>query len=438
MSNPVLEAGDKLARARSRAEAIIETTKRERRGFNGNERTELDGCEREMRAAQGDIERLALQGERSVGPSGRIGLTDNEVERFSLCKAILNSAEGRFAGTFEDEVSRATAKRLGKSPKGFMIPEDITRRETRTTGGATQLVGTTGLGGYLVATDMRGDSLIDLLRNRLVCEALGATTMTGLVGNVAIPTITGDPTVTWVAEDTDATLSHFSVGQLTLTPHDLAAAVAISRKLLLQSSVDCEQFVRRELASVLAVEIDRAALCGTGTLEPFGILHTTGVNTQAMSSSTNANSYPTWATLLGFIGEVAADNADVASMGWAINPAAWAYMAGAVKVTTAQGGFLLDGWPAAGGLPGATIAGFRALISNQVPANLSVKAASASAIIFGAWSNLILAYWSGCDIIVDPYSQSLSGTVRVVAHQDVDFGIRHPQGFCVSTDVKTS
>jgi len=36
--------------------------------------------------------------------------------------------------------------------------------------------------------------------------------------------------------------------------------------------------------------------------------------------------------------------------------------------------------------------------------------------------------------MVDPYSNSTSGTVRVVAMQDVDIAVRHPESFSRGAD----
>ncbi len=116
-------------------------------------------------------------------------------------------------------------------------------------------------------------------------QALGATIMPGSSGNFTIPTVTGDAASYWVAEDTDITMSNFSVGQLTLTPHTVGAATALSRRFLLQSVTSAETFVRRELASILALAIDKAALGGTGTGEPFGVAHVTGVTAIPMCFS---------------------------------------------------------------------------------------------------------------------------------------------------------
>ena len=48
----------------------------------------------------------------------------------------------------------------------------------------------------------------------------------------------------------------------------------------------------------------------------------------------------------------------------------------------------------------------------------------------GYFSDILIGFWSGLDIMVDPYTGSASGTVRVVAMQDYDVAIRHPESIC--------
>ena len=75
--------------------------------------------------------------------------------------------------------------------------------------------------------------------------------------------------------------------------------------------------------------------------------------------------------------------------------------------------------------PGGTVNGYNAAVSNQV---------ASGDVFFAVWSQLIMGMWSGLDLTVDPYTHSTSGTVRVVALQDVDFAVRHPEGFCRGAD----
>jgi hypothetical protein len=69
--------------------------------------------------------------------------------------------------------------------------------------------------------------------------------------------------------------------------------------------------------------------------------------------------------------------------------------------------------------------GYPAYATKQVPSDK---------VIFANWNDLIVADWAGIDIVVDPYSLSLNGQVRVVVTILTDVGVRHPVSFCVSTD----
>ena len=53
-----------------------------------------------------------------------------------------------------------------------------------------------------------------------------------------------------------------------------------------------------------------------------------------------------------------------------------------------------------------------------------------SGVTFGAWSQMLLAYWSGLDIMTDPYTNGSARTVNFYALQDIDVGVRLPSAFC--------
>ncbi len=85
-------------------------------------------------------------------------------------------------------------------------------------------------------------------------------------------------------------------------------------------------------------------------------------------------------------------------------------------------------------------AGMRAGVSNQVSSTLTKGGATgtASAIFFGNWADLIIGAWGGLDLTVDPYTHSSSGTLRVVALQDIDIAVRHAQSFSAMLDALTA
>ena len=84
--------------------------------------------------------------------------------------------------------------------------------------------------------------------------------------------------------------------------------------------------------------------------------------------------------------------------------------------------------------------GYKCLMSNQVPSNLTKGSASGtcSAIIYGNWSDLIIGLWGGLDLVIDRSTHSASGGVRLVCFQDVDVAVRHAESFAAMQDALTA
>ena len=343
-----------------------------------------------------------------------IGLTDREARNFSFLKVIRALADptdrkAQEAAAFEFEASRAAAERIGKESDKFVVPADVLTRalNTSTTGTAA---GDTG--GYGIATVLQAESFIDILRNRATIMQLG-TVMGGLVGNIDIPKQVAAAQGYWLGEDADATESTLDLGQISLTPKTVAAFSEITRKLMVQSSLDTEALVRADLAKALALTIDKAGYYGTGSdHQPLGIANQTGINAVAFAAV-----QPTYAELVEMETQIALDNADVSSMAYVGNAA----FRGHAKTTLqfpnaaiAQGGTIWE--------PGNTVNGYRTEITNQV---------NSGDVFMGNFADLLVAMWGGLQLMVDPYSGSKKGRLRVVVFQDVDFALRRTQSFCL-------
>ena len=355
----------------------------------------------EARAAV--LEKLNVKEEPVNMKAAEIGLTEKESRSFSFMRAINYLANptdraAREAAAFEIEASEAAADKLGRASRGITIPVDVMRRDLT--------VGTATAGGNLVETELDSANFIDLLRNASALDQAGATVLTGLSGNVNIPRQSGAATAYWVAESGSPTESQQTIDQVALTPKTCGAFTDFSRKLMIQSSIDVENMVRGDLAKVLALEIDRVGLYGSGSSnQPLGLKDTTGVLTEDFSANT-----PTFAEVVALESDVSGANALLGSPVYVMNAA----MAGSLKTATKDSGsgqFILQG---------GEVNGYRAVISNQVASN---------DLWFGNFSDLIIAYFSGLDLMVDPFTGSTSGTVRVVALQDVDIAARHGASF---------
>ena len=270
-------------------------------------------------------------------------------------------------------------------------------------------------------------SFIELLRNRTLLNTLGSPIITDLVGSVTIPAQTGGGTAYWVTEGNAPTTSSQAIGQVALTPNTLGAFTDISRKFLRQTSMDAEAFVRNDLATVLAIELDRAAMNGSGSgAEPKGILQNSSVGTVAMGATGAA---PTYAKMVEMETAVAAANADVGTLAYVTN----AKVRGVLKSTLENASSAAAQWI---WRPDNTVNGYRAFSTNNIPSDLTKSTGSAlSAAIFGNWADLIIAMWGALDVTVVPYSNSTTGAVRVVLLQELDIKLRHAASFQKIVDI---
>ena len=343
--------------------------------------------------------------------SQEIGLNKKEAQRFSLVRAVhamANPTDRRAqeAAAFEFECSRAAADQYGKSAQGIMLPADVLRNWTRDLNSADEA--------ELFTDDFRGGEFIDVLRNASSVMQAGARMLGGLSGDVKIPKKTTAASAGWIATEGGASAeSEMVVGQVSMTPKTLGAHTDVTRQLLIQSSMDVEAMMRDDLAQAIATAIDLAGLEGSGSSgQPTGILNTSGVNTVTAFAAAN----PTFAEVVTLETAVAEDNALTGNLAY-ILPAS---MYGALKTTEKASGtaqFVVE--------PGGSINGYRGIVSNQC---------TAGNLYFGNFADLLVGMFGGLDIVVDPYTNSTSGTVRVVALQSVDVAVRHAVSFAFGND----
>lgn len=390
------------------------------------------GAELAMKSIQAGhtVEQFQAEALRSIStkpvPTADIGMSEKEVKQFSMLRAINalanpTDAAAQRAAAFERECSDAQAKVMGKSARGLFIPNEVQKRDL--------LVGTATAGGNTVATDLLSGSFIDILRNAMVINGLGARMMTGLVGQVAIPKQTGSATAYWVAENTAPTESQQTFGQVTMTPKTVGGYTDISRRLLLQSSIAVESLVQTDLATVLGLAIQQAAINGSGASnQPSGLL--TLLATPAVVGGTNGAA-PTWANIVALETAIASANADVGTMGYLTNAKVRGKLKSTEKFTTSNGQPIFEN----GTTP---LNGYQTAITNAVPSNLTKgTGTNLSAILFGNWADLMIGMWGSLDLMVDPYTGSTAGTVRVVALQDVDVAVRNIESFASMVDAIT-
>ena len=192
--------------------------------------------------------------------------------------------------------------------------------------------------------------------------------------------------------------------------------------MLLQAA-NLDPILRGDLGYLLAQAIDGAAIAGGGANQPSGILANANVSVLSLGANGAAMTVDTAADLMGLVDDANA----FGNLGFLTNSK--------VKKAAAK---LKDLQSRPYGLA-EVFKQSPLTFTNQVPSNLvkGTSGAVCSAIIYGVWSDLVVAYWSSIDIVVNPYADSVAkkGGAFIHAFLDADIGIRQPLSFAVAKDV---
>lgn len=347
-----------------------------------------------------EFERLEARGEAVSGDA----VTRQSLASYSLAKALTENRSGGLTG-LEAEWHQELAKDRAEV-RGVMVPVEIilggeNRALTTTTPGA-------GAGSNLIATNLAG--MADRRRAALKIESMGATILRGLTGNLDLPRLTGSGAAGWVSEHTDSTRSDAKFGKKSMGPKTVTAEYEVSRRMLLQGNVALEPILRNDMGYLLAQALDSAALRGGGANEPMGILSdadVTAITGGTFSSDITAD----------LIAALETDNVT----GTAAFLTNHTVMNIARKMKDADGHVI----PLA-----ELFHSERVESSTQVPSDIGATT-DKKALIYGEWASLYIGYWSGVDLLMNPYHSDVASKGGAILHAflDADVVVRHPEGF---------
>jgi len=363
-------------------------------------------------------------------PEALIGMSARDVERFSMLRFIEAQASRDWSKAgFERECSLAAAKLQRNDPQGAVLPYDVLVGAQARDLSAT-LSGHTGEN--LIGTDHRADLFIDQLRDAPVVAQVGATVATGLVGDQAIPRQDSGAEFEFIDNETYSGSGSTEpvLSNVIMTPHTMKAKTVVTRRVTLQSSPLAEALILRDFRRGHANAIDRTVFTGAGTaIEPQGLIGMDGVGLVECGDNGGALDWP---KVVDLWTEVAANNADRGNLAFVTNARVRGALMKLAKHETAVGGDFV--WSDRG-----TLAGHKALVSNVVPSDLTKGSGTdLSAIVFGAWDDLLVGVWGGLDVLVDPYSDGDRGAIVIRMFIDIDIAVKRPESFAMATDVITS
>ena len=355
-----------------------------------------------------------------------VDLSEKDHKNYRINRAILAQATGdwKHAG-LEREVSNTLAREAGADAGRLFVPWNTRAAVTG------NIAATSSLGGAAVATEMR--ELIDILRNRLVVAQAGATTLFGLTSNVSFPRQIVANTLNWVGENPSSanTPGAATFDNVTLSPKTAMVSTAYSRQLLIQASFDAASVVANDIAMVNAIGLDYAALNGVGSSsQPTGLRVQSGIGNKTLGA---AGANLAWADVVSMETTVAAANGDIGSISWLFTPGTRGKLKTTLQNTTSGAAYI---WG-----PDDRVNGYRALVTNQLPTNLT-KGTSTTichAALFGVFSELLVAtFGGGMELIVDPYSVAGQNMIAVHSVLMADIAVKHPAAFVKCDEILVS
>lgn len=352
-----------------------------------------------------------------------IGLTNEERQSFSVRAFLATLGEGqqaqnaRASAAFELEAVEAASAHSRHG--GAVLPEEVMRHwgDFQIDGvHSSQLRAALATSGNANVQDTAhlANRFIDNLRNQLVLGRLGLTMLTGLDGNLEIPGGDTNIAAAWLgSEDADAAESNPSFRKISMSIKDIAVYTDMTRRMLIQSTIDIEQYVRNQILTAMAEGIDLAGFYGSGSSgQPTGIINTAGIG-----SVTFAAAVPTRNELIDMRAAITATNQ--------VTPATFVMDTDMesdlmkAPVDAGSGMFLVDA------RTGALHIGNPTATTNQF---------TAGDVLAGVFSDAIMGMWGSLEIDRSTEAKFLSGGLRIRAIQSVDFGVRRVGSFVLGND----
>jgi len=327
----------------------------------------------------------------------------NKRKRFSMLKTVRCMAEGRPLDEAAQAVHNAglkEARRSGLAASGFCLPSIEKRASIQAT--------VAGAGIENVPEEMAGlvfpdyaDALVGLS---------GATVLSGLVGDLAIPVYSGTNADWATAENSTATDGAGTFTQLVMKPKRLTAFIDISKQFLAQDSNGAEALLQADLIGAIQRKLD-ATIFGYGAAsatQPGGLF--------ALTTPTAVTNYATFLAV-----EQSLLDVNAKAVKYLANPAAYAALRNLAKPDAVVTDKALNLTIGSSIVDSNTISGIDLVVNTNVK-----PAATGAGYLVGDFSNLLVGQWAGIDVVVDPYTRAKDAVVTLVVNAWYDAVLRKP------------
>jgi HK97 family phage major capsid protein len=325
-----------------------------------------------------------------------VATTNNEekeiVRDFSFGKAVRAAFGGKLEGV-ELEMAQEGEKEMnaiGRSSNGIVIPSMILNRAVITENGTSGIEQT---------------SFVDAVYANTILADLGITRISTSTDQ-RIP-ILGAVSTQWETEVSDAIDGGSAMSKKDLAPRRLAAYVDYSKQAAMQANSSLETALRNSIAQAVGAKVEYALFTddtANGAFEWLG---------NGKTELTNASIS---ALVLALIEEVQGNNHNRGNLGFALSNDVFSDVYAAAQVSGVSPLIVNE-----------MIMGMMAKFSNQI-ADITNPA-----VYYGDWSKVYVAQFGGVEILMDPYTQAIKGTNRLILNSYWDAALIQDAAISVGT-----
>ena len=380
-----VELLDKKNQLKIKADSILSGAERESRKLNEEEQSQFEALKNEIKDVENEIRDLTSKLNKEI--------TKRSMENFSLLKAINDVANNRQLDERSQEVVNngiAEMRKAGLSYSGQIVLP-IENRNIQAT--------VEGNGQEIVAQDKL--NILAPLKANLVLSAAGANYMTGLVGNVSIPSYSGS-NVGWAGEIEAAKDGSGTFSEVVLEPKRITAYIDVSKQFLIQDSVSAEALIRADIVNAISHKLEETILGNEAgnNKQPKGIFNG--------ATALDEVSYEAMVDMVKTLEEANVSG----DFKYIFSPSAKARL----KTTKKYAG-----------------SGLFVLENGEIDGIPVLSTSACKGVLLGKFDDYVIGQWGSIDLTIDPYSQATNGNVRLVVNAYFDAKPRRAEAFVAKT-----
>ena len=365
-----VELLDKKGLLKEEALRMIDQATSEIRCFTDEEKVSYEAIKNQILTINEELRNL----EETLAPETKTTKSNFQMEtrNFSLLSAVRNCANNCSMDEVTAAVVEAGANEMRKSGLSYSGQIQLPLEERAITVAAE--------GADVVPVEIM--DIVKPLQARNVMVAAGCKFLSGLVGDVQYP-VMSKVACSWEGETDEASDSEITFSNVKLTPKRLTCVVPISKQFLVQDSVGAENAIREEIINAINAKLEATIFSdeARNATRPGGL---TGTFTDIAS----------FKELVDF--EAAIEEANVTGeMKYIMSPKAKAALRGMAKSANSPQLVYENG----------EVDGTPSLVTTHL---------GQSYVVYGDFSQFIIAQWGSLDILVDSYTLASKGMVRLV------------------------